>query len=124
MLLSKKMEDSIMPMIEVKTTVALTKEKRDILKSELGKAISIMGKTESYLMISLEDKIDLYFGGKKLQNGAFIQVKVLGNVNAAQSNQMSSKICEILQKELSIPGSSIYITYSGFENWGWNGSNF
>ena len=33
-----------MPMIKVETTVSLTTEKRDVLKAELGKAISIMGK--------------------------------------------------------------------------------
>jgi len=37
---------------------------------------------------------------------------------------MSGKICEIFEKELGIPGDKIYITYSGYKNWGWNGGNF
>ena len=113
-----------MPMIEVKTTVPLSQEKRDVLKTELGKAISIMGKPESYLMIGLEDSKDLYFGGKKLEKGAFVQVKALGAINSSQSNQMTAKITEILDTTLGIPGSNIYITYQGYDNWGWNGSNF
>ena len=113
-----------MPMIEVKTTVPLPQEKRDVLKTELGKAISIMGKPESYLMIGLEDSKDLYFGGKKLEKGAFISVEVLGEVNAAASAKMSGRLCEIFEKELGIPGDKIYITYSGYKNWGWNGGNF
>ena len=52
-----------MPMIEAKVTMKLTAEKRDILKAEFGKAISIIGKPESYLMIHLVDAQDLYFGG-------------------------------------------------------------
>ena len=52
-----------MPMIEVKVTMQLPAEKRDVLKAEFGKAISIMGKPESYLMINLVDGQDLYFGG-------------------------------------------------------------
>lgn len=60
-----------MPMIEAKVTMELPAEKRDILKAEFGKAISIMGKPESYLMINLIDKQDLYFGGKKLDKGAY-----------------------------------------------------
>ena len=33
-----------MPMIEAKVTMELPAEKRDVLKAEFGKAISIMGK--------------------------------------------------------------------------------
>lgn len=67
-----------MPMIKVETTVSLSEEKRNVLKAELGKAISILGKPESYLMINLVDQQDLYFGGNKLDKGAFVEVKVLG----------------------------------------------
>ena len=56
-----------MPMIEAKVTMQLPSEKRDVLKSEFGKAISIMGKPESYLMINLVDGQDLYLGGNKLE---------------------------------------------------------
>lgn len=113
-----------MPMINSKITVPLSNEKMDILKAELGKAISVMGKTESYLMVGFEPNYNLYFGGKKLEKGAFVEVKVLGDVNSEQSAKMSEKICSIFEKELSIPSDKIYITYSGYKNWGWNGSNF
>lgn len=59
-----------MPMIEAKVSMDLSAEKRDVLKAEFGKAISILGKPESYLMINLIDKQDLYFTGKKLERGA------------------------------------------------------
>ena len=44
-----------MPMIEAKVTVELPAEKKDVLRAEFGKAISLMGKPESYLMINLVD---------------------------------------------------------------------
>jgi phenylpyruvate tautomerase PptA (4-oxalocrotonate tautomerase family) len=113
-----------MPMIQAKVTMQLPAEKRDILKAEFGKAISIMGKPESYLMISLEDNQDLYFGGKKLDKGAYVEVKVLGNVDASASDKMTAKICEILKAQLDIPGNAIYVSYFGTSNWGWNGGNF
>ena len=75
-----------MPMIEAKVTPALPAEKRDILKAEFGKAISILGKPESYLMINLADNQDLYFGGKKLDKGAYVEVKVLGSVDPSASS--------------------------------------
>ena len=49
-----------MPMIEAKVTMKLPAEKRDIVKAEFGKAVSIIGKPESYLMINLVDGQDLY----------------------------------------------------------------
>ena len=113
-----------MPMIKVETTVSLTEEKRNVLKTELGKAISIMGKPESYLMINLVDNQDLYFAGKKMDKGAFVEVKALGNIDASQSDKMTSKVCEILNAQLKIPGDAVYVAYFGTSNWGWNGSNF
>lgn len=113
-----------MPMIDSKVTVSIPQEKMDVLKAELGKAISVMGKPETYLMVGFEDNYNLYFAGKKLDKGAFVSVSVLGNIDSTQSEKMSAKICEIFKKELDIPGDKIYITYSGYQNWGWNGGNF
>ena len=113
-----------MPMIKVETTVSLSEEKRDILKAELGKAISIMGKPESYLMINLVDNQDLYFGGNKLDKGAYVEVKALGNIEAGQSDKMTAKVCEILNTQLGISGDAVYVAYFGTSNWGWNGRNF
>jgi len=112
------------PMIKLETTVSLPTEKRDVLKAELGKAISIMGKPESYLMINLVDNQDLYFGGNKLDKGAYVEIKVLGSVDAGKSNSMTAKVCEILESVLGIPGDAVYVSYFGTANWGWNGSNF
>ena len=52
-----------MPMIEAKVPMQFSAEKRDVLKAEFGKVISIIGKPESYQMINLIDNQDLYFGG-------------------------------------------------------------
>ncbi len=111
-------------MIEAKVSMNLPEEKRDVLKADFGKAISILGKPESYLMINLIDEQDLYFGGKKLEKGAYVEVKVLGTVNADSSSKMTSELCRILKDRLGIPGDSVYVSYWGTSNWGWNGNNF
>lgn len=113
-----------MPMIEAKVTGTLPVGKRDVLKAEFGKAISLMNKPESYLMINLVDNQDFYFGGKKLDKGAYVEVKVLGTVDSTASSKMTARVCEILKKELGIPGEAVYVSYFGTSNWGWNGSNF
>lgn len=113
-----------MPMIETKVTMQLSEEKRDVLKTEFGKAIAIMGKPESYLMINLVDNQDLYFAGKKLDKGAYVDVKVFGSVDDNASGKMTARLCEILEKELGIPCKAVYVSYWGTANWGWNGGNF
>jgi len=75
-------------------------------------------------MVGFEDDYDLYFGGKKLDKGAFVAVSVLGNVNSEQSDKMSRRICELFEEYLGIPGGNVYVTYQGVRDWGHNGRNF
>ncbi|MGN1083389.1 MAG: hypothetical protein ACI4QX_00165, partial [Lachnospiraceae bacterium] len=67
-----------MPLIDSKITVPVPQEKRDKLKAELGKAVSLLGKPESFLMVGFEDNYDLYMGGKKLERGAYVSVSLFG----------------------------------------------
>lgn len=113
-----------MPCINVKVSVPLSVEKKDALKADFGKAISVMGKPESYLMVCLEENAAIYFGGKKLERGAFVEVSALGQIDSGQSQKMSAEICDILKRQLDIPSDGVYITYQGFKDWGWNGGNF
>lgn len=114
-----------MPMISTKTNVAISEEQELTLKSELGKAISILsGKSEQWLMLSLEDKCRLYFKGDNSKPIAYVEVKVFGKIDYSQSNKLTAKICEILDNVLSIDASNVYIKYEEVDMWGWNGSNF
>lgn len=113
-----------MPFIDSKITVPVPQEKRETLKSELGKAVSILSKPESFLMVGFEDNYDLYMGGKKLEKGAYVAVSLFGNASKAAYEKMTARICELYEKELGIPGNAVYVTYQGINDWGWNGSNF
>lgn len=113
-----------MPFIDSKITVPVSKEKRDAIKSELGTAISIVGKPESFLMVGFEDNYDLYMGGNKLDKGAFVAVSLFGNASSEAYNKMTAEICRIYEEQLGIPQNAVYITYSGVKDWGWNGRNF
>ncbi len=113
-----------MPFIDSKISMELTQEQKDNIKSKLGKAISILNKPESYLMVGIEDKYDLYFAGNKLDKGAYVSVSLFGDTKPASCSNMTSEICKIYSEELGIPGNNIYVTYHGVHDWGWNGSNF
>ena len=113
-----------MPFIDSKSTLKLSDQQKEDLKRELGKAISVMNKSENYLMVGILDGYDLFMGGKKLEKGAFISVQVLGSVDQAQSQKMTGEICRIVSEQLDIPGSNVYVNYLGYRDWGWNGGNF
>lgn len=113
-----------MPFIDSKITVPVSAETKETIKTELGKAVAILSKPESFLMIGFEDNYDLYMGGRKLDKGAYVAVSLFGNASSSAYEQMTAKICEIYEKELGIPGNSVYVTYHGVNDWGWNGRNF
>ena len=113
-----------MPFIDSKITIPVPQEKRDILKAELGKAMSILSKPESFLMVGFEDNYDLYMGGKQLEKGAYVAVSLFGNASKSAYEKMTAFICDLYEKELGIPGDKVYVTYHGVGDWGWNGQNF
>lgn len=114
-----------MPFIDSKVTVKLNKEKKELLKSKLGEIITnIPGKSEEYLMVGFEDNYSLYFAGKELEYGAFVNVKIFGKAKKEDLEKITKDICNLYEEELNIPQDKIYVTYDEVENWGFNGFNF
>lgn len=113
-----------MPFIDSKITVPVTSEKKEAIKTKLGQSISLLNKSETYLMVGFEDNYDLYMGGEKLEKGAYVSVSLFGEASSAAYEKMTGAICGILADELQIPGDKVYVTYHGVNDWGWNGSNF
>ncbi|MCM1257292.1 MAG: phenylpyruvate tautomerase MIF-related protein [Roseburia sp.] len=113
-----------MPFIDSKITVPVSPEKRETIKSQLGGSISLLNKTENYLMVGFEDNYDLYLGGNHLEKGAYVTVRLFGSASSDACSKMTGAICDILKKELDIPGENVYVSYIGTKDWGWNGRNF
>lgn len=113
-----------MPFIDCKISKKLTDEQKEEIKNGLGKSVSIMRKPESYLMVGICDNYDLWFAGKRAENGAFISVSVFGNVNPAESQKMTAAVCNLLADVAGLDGEEIYVTYQGINNWGFDGGNF
>ena len=113
-----------MPFIDSKVTLKMSDGQKDELKSRLGAAIGTLNKPESYLMVGICDGYDLFFGGKKLDKGAYVEVSVFGDASPAACDKMTGKICDIFADVLGIPGNAVYVTYHNVNDWGFNGSNF
>lgn len=114
-----------MPFIGSRVTVKLSQENKDTIKKRLGEAISLIpGKSESFLMVGFEDNYSLYFGGKELEKGAFVEVKIFGKATEEDYDKVTAAICGIYDEELGIPQDKIYVKYEEVDHWGWNGKNF
>lgn len=113
-----------MPFIDSKITVPVTSELKEELKSEFGKLITTLGKSETYLMVGIEDAYDLWLGGNKLEKGAYVSVSLYGNAPSEAYNKLTGQICDLFGDKLGIPGDAVYVTYHPINEWGWNGRNF
>lgn len=110
-----------MPYIDAKLTVPVTDTQREVLKTQFGQAISLLDKPESFLMIGIQDNYDLYFGGNRLENGAYVSIAMLGEPDRTKDEAMTAKVTEILQEQLDIPPKFVYVSYHGVRDWGWRG---
>lgn len=113
-----------MPLIQLKTTAELTPALRDELTSDFGKMMADAGKPESFLMIAFEDGVDLRFSGEKMENGALVEIKQVGDLGSDVYLCLTKTATRILKERLGIDPQSIYITYQPVDDWGWNGTNF
>ena len=113
-----------MPFIDTRVTVEVSDPQKEEIKTELGKLIAILNKSEAYLMVSMEDACDLWLGGRKLEKGAYVAVSLYGDAPKEAYDRLTGEICGLLQEKLGIPGNAVYVTYHPVSDWGWNGKNF
>lgn len=113
-----------MPFINTNTNVKITDENREILKARLGKAIELLDKSESWLMLSFEDECDMYFKGDSSSPMAFVDIAVFGRSTDEGCEKMTKEVCSIYNEVLGIAPDKLYVKYSGTDQWGWNNMNF
>jgi len=113
-----------MPHVEVKTNLKISKDTETSLKSALAESISLIpGKSERWLMISLQPETPMYFAGSDAPCALF-QVQVFGSLTRRDCDLVTSSLTENAVSILGIPASRVYVKYEECSNWGWNGSNF
>ena len=112
-----------MPFINTKTNVSISKEQETAHKTEFGKAISLIGKSEAWLMLSFEGGSSLWFKGSDAP-AAIAEVKLYGRASSSAYNALTGKLTEIISNILGVPAGRIYVKYEEVENWGLGGSNF
>jgi len=114
-----------MPYIKTTTSKKIDDSTKESLKNKMGQAIALIpGKSESWLMLAFEDNISMAFKGNLNDDFAFIDVSIFGSASDAAYDRLTGALCTIVNEELQIPLSNIYVKYEESDHWGWNGSNF
>ncbi|MEF9934065.1 MAG: phenylpyruvate tautomerase MIF-related protein [Clostridium sp.] len=116
-----------MPYIDSSFSGKLTTKHSEILKTKLGKAIEILpGKSEQWLFLKFKDGERLYFQGEELNNGALVEIKMIGSKSRDEKEALTKEICNIYNECLGIDPKHIYIIFSevSTDNFGWNGELF
>ena len=111
-----------MPYISVTTSKELTGVERESIRRELGVLIStIPGKSESVLMLDIEDGHDMYFAGER-RVCAYLNVALYTAAPFAAKSEFAGAVCEMLEQEAGIPIENIYLRFSEYPNWCSGGS--
>ncbi len=113
-----------MPFINTKVTTEISKEKEAVLKERFGKAMSLIGKPEAYLMLNFEDNQRMWFAGDNSEDTAFLDVSILHTAPRASYEKLTEALCLIISEELLISPDRIYVKFEETENWGHAGNLF
>ena len=111
-----------MPYIHISLAPELGQETKEALIKETGKLIALIpGKSESSLMIRLDDGVNMSFRGMP-ESCAYVSVK-LYMTSAFQAKQLFAKsFSESFCRITGIEPKNLYLTFTEYGNWAANGN--
>ena len=113
-----------MPFINAKFSSTVSAEKESGIKSALGDAVTLLGKSERFLMVQIEDNCRLYFGGNNDAPIAFFDVSLLHSAPRSSYEALTARLCDIAKEYMDVDGTNVYVKFEETENWGYNGMMF
>ncbi|CAN6220222.1 unnamed protein product, partial [Urochloa humidicola] len=97
----------------------------DILK-DCSKAVArIIGKPESYVMVSINGSVPMSFAASE-GPAAYGELVSIGGIGPGVNGKLSAAVADILETKLSVTSSRFYIKFEDVQgrNFGFNGSTF
>lgn len=111
-----------MPYLNITTNQPINDEAA-LLKAASKTVAQAAGKPESYVMIAVESKTAMSFGGST-EPTAILDYRSLGLPSDRKA--FSDALCSMIEDQIGVSGSRIYISMTDAErqNWGWDHSTF
>ena len=114
-----------MPFIETKTSKEISIDAEAKMRRELGSAIEIFkGKSEAWLMLNFVGGARMSFRGESEPECAIISVELLGKASDKEYDAFTAAVTDIASETLGISPDRIYVKYTEYAHWGYNGENF
>ena len=112
-----------MPVLQITTNVE-AKDTAELATKASGLTAGILGKPESYVMVSIQTDASMTFAGSA-EPCAFLMLKSLG-LNESETSKYSEALCSFIEQQLGIPPSRTYIEFVSPERhmFGWNNGTF
>ena len=112
-----------MPVLQITTNTAID-DANALAKQASSLAAEILGKPESYVMVSVQGGADLIFAGTS-EPCAHLVLKSLGLPESGTAGY-SEKLCGFIEQQLGIPPSRTYIEFVSPERhmFGWDSRTF
>ncbi|MDG4582831.1 MAG: phenylpyruvate tautomerase MIF-related protein [Candidatus Competibacter sp.] len=114
-----------MPLLALRTSVALSNQQRHELLAPLSRIVAeCIGKPERYVMIAI-DQAAMLMGGAE-GPAAHADVRSIGGLSGEVNRALSERVCTLLHQQLGIPPERIYLDFTSVAatHWGWNGGTF
>ena len=87
-------------------------------------AAESLGKPESYVMVTLQDRCPMCFAGTT-EPTAYLELKSIG-LPGSRTTDLSAVLCSFMEEQLGVPRDRVYIEFSDAarDMWGWAGKTF
>lgn len=110
-----------MPFLRFTTNRTLTLQQDRKLKEAAGKVISLFpGKSESTLMMHIEDNQIMYYQGDE-QDAMYVDCKIYRHANKEERQAFTEALMDKVEEITAIPKNNIYLTIQEFDEFGFNG---
>jgi phenylpyruvate tautomerase PptA (4-oxalocrotonate tautomerase family) len=114
-----------MPLLKIQTNQPIDADRQKTLISRASQeVVSILGKSERYVMVIVEHNPAMLFGGSDAPL-AYLELKSIG-LAESKTADFSRALASLLNDELGLPADRIYIEFADAPRamWGWNGGTF
>ncbi len=106
-----------MPYVHLSIAKKLTDDEKEAIKSSVGKLIEILpGKTESVLMVRLDDDLQMYFRGEK-SNCAYVNVCLYLMSPADKKGEFARALVRSISELAGLDINDIFLCFTEFSNW-------
>jgi phenylpyruvate tautomerase len=114
-----------MPLLNIFTAAEPPADRAAWLRDLSGRLSRALHKPESYVMVILNPRPEMLFGGTSAP-ACYAELKNVGQLAPAQVEALSKELCGELGRALDVPADRIYIEFTNADGalWGWDGSTF